>query len=142
MNWWETEEGRKRLAVEKMMMNQTYPGYGKLTLDCERRLFWKMTFQIKFDDRIIDCIVQIFYPEKDYPAAAPRAYVIKPNVSESPHKYKEGNICLFHPRYKSHGWDPSSSTAVSIATWSIDWLLAHLTWKNTGRWPGKQHNQH
>ncbi|MCC6800347.1 MAG: hypothetical protein IT325_09525, partial [Anaerolineae bacterium] len=31
---------------------------------------------------------------------------------------------------------PSTSTAVTVAGWAIQWLYAYYTWRATGLWPG------
>ena len=45
--------------------------------------------------------------------------------------------CLFNPKDgEQYGWNPSRSTAVTVAAWAVQWLYAYYTWRSTGQWPG------
>lgn len=136
MRWWESERGRQRLAIEKAMMEQTYPGQAKLILDREaNKLYWLVTFNVEGGPHV----VKVVYPDWDYPSEAPKAYVIEPHIRSSKHQYSSGELCLFNPdKGRRHGWDPGCSTAVTIAAWARDWLKAYYTYKRWHFWPGDQ----
>lgn len=80
--------------------------------------------------------LRIMYP-KDYPNRPAEAYVLSPHIYSEKHQYEDGQLCLFNPRDgEQYGWNPSRSTAVTVAAWAVQWLYAYYTWRATGDWPG------
>ena len=80
--------------------------------------------------------LKIVYVE-GYPNRPAEAYVVKPLVYSEKHQFEDGQLCLFNPRDGvTYGWNPSTSTAVTVAGWAIQWLYAYYTWRATGIWPG------
>ncbi|MFN8530346.1 MAG: hypothetical protein U0670_17230 [Anaerolineae bacterium] len=80
--------------------------------------------------------IKILYPH-DYPNRAAEAYVLHPTIISKKHQYEDGQLCLFNPRDgEYYGWNPATSTAVTVAAWAVQWLYAYYTWKTTGEWPG------
>jgi len=80
--------------------------------------------------------LKILYPE-EYPNRPAEAYVLKPTVYSEKHQFEDGQLCLFNPKDGvTYGWNPSTSTAVTVAGWAIQWLYAYYTWRATGNWPG------
>lgn len=141
MAWWDSEDGRKRLAAEKALMLQTYSN-AKLHLK-SGRLFWVITIpDVKMDERSLGPhTIKVLYPNSDYPTRFPTAFVLEPRLGGSPHKYNGGELCLFNPGEGGrYGWDPGKSTAVTIALWAVEWIKAYYTWRETGHWPGDQEN--
>ncbi len=50
--------------------------------------------------------------------------------------YKDGTLCLYHPRY--HEWDPSDRIDSTILPWTSEWLYFYETWVITGgEWLGE-----
>jgi hypothetical protein len=141
MFWWETEDGRRRLVLEKAAMLNVFPK-AKLLLDRGRtQLFW----EIDVDDvpnqngKLVHHKIKVTYPQERYPETAPTGAVVEPYFPESPHKFGGGQLCLFNPSEgRNHGWDPAKSTGVTIALWSKEWIYAYYSWRETGRWPGYQ----
>jgi ubiquitin-protein ligase len=81
-------------------------------------------------------MLKIEYPN-DYPFRPAEAYVLRPTIISRKHQYEDGQLCLFNPKDGEHyGWNPSSSTAVTVTAWAIQWLYAYYTWIETGDWPG------
>jgi len=80
--------------------------------------------------------LKIIYPV-DYPSRPAEAYVLEPRIYSEKHQYEDGQLCLFNPKDGEHyGWNPSRSTAVTVAGWAIQWLYAYYTWRATKEWPG------
>ena len=80
--------------------------------------------------------VKIIYVD-EYPNRPAEAYVLRPNVYSEKHQFEDGQLCLFNPKDGvTYGWNPSTSTAVTVAGWAIQWLYAYYTWRATGTWPG------
>ena len=80
--------------------------------------------------------LKIIYVE-GYPNRPAEAYVVKPAVYSEKHQFEDGQLCLFNPKDGvAYGWNPSTSTAVTVAGWAIEWLYAYYTWRATGTWPG------
>jgi hypothetical protein len=73
----------------------------------------------------------------EYPNRPAEAYVERPTVYSEKHQFEDGQLCLFNPKDGvTYGWNPSTSTAVTVAGWAIQWLYAYYTWRATGTWPG------
>lgn len=80
--------------------------------------------------------VKIVYPA-NYPNEPAEAYIIEPRIYSKKHQYVDGQLCLFNPKDgESYGWNPSKSTAVTVASWAVQWIYAYYTWRATGVWPG------
>lgn len=137
--WWGTRtqvSPRLRLEVEGMraMFGSTF----KLIVP-ERggRLHWQGQIEINLS-RIKERIhtIKIEYPE-DYPNQPAEAYVMNPRTYSQKHQYVDGQLCLFNPKDgEGYGWNPARSTAVTVASWAIQWVYAYYTWRATGTWPG------
>ena len=100
-------------------------------------LYWQGTVTLNLREiPQRDHVLRIIYPH-DYPARPPEAYVLQPRIYSEKHQFVDGQLCLFNPRDGAdYGWNPSRSTAVTVAGWAIEWLYAYYTWKITDRWPG------
>jgi hypothetical protein len=82
--------------------------------------------------------IKILYPD-DYPHKAAEAYVLRPKIYSEKHQFEVGQLCLFNPKDGTqYGWNPSRSTAVTVAAWGVQWLYAYYTWRSTGVWPGEE----
>lgn len=80
--------------------------------------------------------LKILYPQ-DYPIRPPEAYCVSPKIYSEKHQFEDGQLCLFNPKDgANYGWNPSRSTAVTVAAWGIQWLYAYYTYRATGTWPG------
>jgi hypothetical protein len=81
--------------------------------------------------------IQIIYPD-GFPYRPPEAYVREPRgLYSEKHQFEDGQLCLFNPKDgENYGWNPTRSTAATIAGWAIQWLYAYYTWRSTGSWPG------
>lgn len=80
--------------------------------------------------------LKILYVQ-DYPLRPPEAYIVKPRIYSEKHQFEDGQLCLFNPKDGAgYGWNPSRSTAVTVAAWGVQWLYAYYTWRATGTWPG------
>lgn len=89
-----------------------------------------------------DHTLKIVYPN-EYPNRPAEAYVLKPRVYSEKHQYEDGQLCLFNPKDgEQYGWNPSRSTAVTVAAWAVQWLYAYYTWRATGEWPGIEERVH
>jgi ubiquitin-protein ligase len=138
-NWWGTRKDvSPRLVWEVEAMRATFgktfelvvPPFGGL-------LYWQGTVQVNMS--ILenpDHTLKIVYP-KEYPNRPAEAYCIKPRIYSEKHQYEDGQLCLFNPKDgEQYGWNPSKSTAVTVAGWAVQWLYAYYTWRATGEWPG------
>jgi ubiquitin-protein ligase len=137
--WWGTEKevsGRLRLEVE--LMQASFEDTFRLERD-KAILFWIGTIDINLlgiSQR--EHTLKIVYPEK-YPSLAPEAYVLSPYIYSQKHQFEDGQLCLFNPKDGiEFGWNPATSTAVTVASWAIEWLYTYYTWRKTGEWIGKE----
>ena len=83
-------------------------------------------------------VLKIMYPN-EYPERAAEAYVERPKIYSEKHQYEDGQLCLFNPKDGTgYGWNPGTSTAVTVAGWGIQWIYAYYAWRKTGEWPGQE----
>jgi ubiquitin-protein ligase len=139
-NWWGTRHNvSKRLRLEVEAMRVTFGDTFRLVVPRQGTLYW--TGQVDINITGIpqrEHMVKILYPP-DYPVRPPEAYVLKPYIYSHKHQFEDGQLCLFNPKDgTTYGWNPSRSTAVTVAGWAIQWLYAYYTWKQIGVWPGEE----
>jgi len=136
--WWGSRDHvSNRLRLEVEMMRATFADTFRLNVPKRELLHWIGDVEINLagiPQRVHT--LKIIYPE-EYPNRPSEAYVLKPNVYSEKHQYEDGQLCLFNPKDGvTYGWNPSTSTAVTVAGWAIQWLYAYYTWRATGLWPG------
>ena len=138
VSWWGTRKRvSKRLQLEVEMMRATFADTFRLVVPRRGELYWIGDVEINLKDIPTRWhTLKIVYVE-GYPNRPAEAYVVKPVVYSEKHQFEDGQLCLFNPRDGvTYGWNPSTSTAVTVAGWAIQWLYAYYTWRATGTWPG------
>lgn len=136
--WWGTRSNvSPRLRLEVEAMRAAFDKTFKLVESQLGQLHWEGTVTLNLSTlRQPDHTLKIIYPG-DYPNRPAEAYVLKPRVYSEKHQYEDGQLCLFNPKDgEQYGWNPSRSTAVTVAAWAVQWLYAYYTWRATGDWPG------
>jgi hypothetical protein len=136
--WWGTRKDvSPRLRLEVEAMRAAFDNTFKLVVPQFDPVFWEGTVELNLASlRSPDHTLKIVYPN-DYPHRPAEAYVLKPKIYSQKHQYEDGQLCLFNPKDgESYGWNPSRSTAVTVAGWAIQWLYAYYTWRATSEWPG------
>ncbi|PJF45088.1 MAG: hypothetical protein CUN55_00690 [Phototrophicales bacterium] len=136
--WWGTRASiSPRLQLEVEYMGRTFGDTFRLEWEPPERLYWIGTIELNLSQmRYRHHTLKIIYP-KYYPNHPPEAYVVAPKIYSNKHQFEDGQLCLFNPKDGSqYGWNPSTSTAVTVAGWAIEWLYAYYTWRATGIWPG------
>jgi hypothetical protein len=133
------------LRLEVEAMRATFGGTFRLIVPQEEMisrqpdhlLFWQGDVEVNLATlRQPEHTLKILYPE-DYPNRPAEAYILKPRIYSEKHQYEDGQLCLFNPKDgEQYGWNPSRSTAVTVAAWAVQWLYAYYTWRATGQWPG------
>jgi len=136
--WWGTRDKvSNRLRLEVGMMRATFGDTFHLVVPKHGDLYWIGDVEINMQgipQRLHT--LKIIYVE-GYPNRPAEAYVVKPAVYSEKHQFEDGQLCLFNPKDGvAYGWNPSTSTAVTVAGWAIEWLYAYYTWRATGTWPG------
>ena len=136
--WWGTRERvSARLQLEVEMMRATFGDTFRLVVPWHGDLYWIGDVEINLKgipERVHT--LKIIYVE-GYPNRPAEAYVVKPTVYSEKHQFADGQLCLFNPKDGvAYGWNPATSTAVTVAGWAIQWLYAYYTWRATGFWPG------
>lgn len=136
--WWGTRRNvSPRLRLEVEAMRATFGETFKLVVPEQGLLYWKGDVEINLARlRIRTHSLKIEYP-RDYPNRPAEAYILRPRIYSEKHQYEDGQLCLFNPKDGEHyGWNPSRSTAVTVAAWAVQWIYAYYTWRATGDWPG------
>lgn len=136
--WWGTRSNvSPRLRLEVEAMRATFENTFKLVVPSMGRLYWEGWVEVNLAHlRAPHHHLKIEYPD-DYPSRPAEAYVLSPRIYSEKHQYEDGQLCLFNPKDGEHyGWNPSRSTAVTVAGWAIQWLYAYYTWRATKEWPG------
>jgi ubiquitin-protein ligase len=141
-HWWGTPENvSKRFVAEYKAMKEQFKDRANFEVDQEGILTWTIRVNVglaEIPKEQREHTIRIVC-DSNYPNAAPAAFC--DDIETSRHMYGSNKLCLFNPSEgTNHGWNPSRSTALTVALWSTQWLYAHYTWKVTGRWPGDEHN--
>lgn len=137
--WWGSEtEVSPRLRLEVELMQATFEDTFRLERD-KYRLYWLGNVHINLQGLPQkNHVLKIAYPEK-YPNSAPEAFVVSPQIYSPKHQFEDGQLCLFNPKDGiTYGWNPSTSTAITVVGWAIEWLYTFYTWRATGQWLGKE----
>jgi ubiquitin-protein ligase len=75
----------------------------------------------------------IYFP--DYPYRMPQVFVTRPALrSDSPHRYRDGNLCYLHPSM----WNPGLHDLTFVLAHLAKWLNKYEVWRNSGTWPGAE----
>jgi ubiquitin-protein ligase len=139
MNWWGTRSNvSARLRIEVAAMRASFGETFKLIVPASgAALYWEGEVEVNLATlRHPNHTLKILYPA-DYPNRPAEAYVQTPRIYSEKHQYEDGQLCLFNPKDGTqYGWNPSRSTAVTVALWAVQWLYAYYTWRATGDWPG------
>ncbi len=87
-------------------------------------------------DAAHDYLVNISYRLKRPPAV----HVFEPSLVRNkngepvPHRYSDGGLCLYYPKYGE--WRAHMSIAETIVPWTCLWLYHYEVWLATGEWLG------
>jgi ubiquitin-protein ligase len=136
--WWGTRNNvSARLRMEVELMRAAFGKTFKLEVPDYGLLFWQGDVELNLSTLQNPWHrLKILYP-REYPNRPAEAYVLKPRIYSEKHQYEDGQLCLFNPKDGTqYGWNPSNSTAVTVAGWAVQWLYAYYTWRATGNWPG------
>ena len=136
--WWGSKNNvSARLRLEVEAMRATFDNTFKLIVPPMGALYWEGDVEINLatlQSRLHR--LKILYPN-EYPNRPAEAYVLKPRIYSEKHQYEDGQLCLFNPKDGTqYGWNPSKSTAVTVAGWAVQWMYAYYTWRATNEWPG------
>ncbi|NWG17920.1 MAG: hypothetical protein HXY41_14930 [Chloroflexi bacterium] len=136
--WWGSRNNvSPRLRLEVEAMRAAFDSTFKLVVPQFGLLYWEGIVEINLATLDVrDHRLKIVYPA-EYPNRPAEAYVLKPRIYSEKHQYEDGQLCLFNPKDgERYGWNPSRSTAVTVAGWAVQWIYAYYTWRATGEWPG------
>lgn len=88
------------------------------------QIFWKDNTIVRFT-----VLIEYVYSYPDYP---PRAWIVEPKIepTESPHMYREGDICYVKA---DEDWN-SVYTSYEASAWIKSWIYAFCVWVSTGKW--------
>ena len=138
--WWGSRKNvSPRLRIEVEAMRATFGDTFRLIVPQDGLLYWAGAVDIAVSNAPQrEHMLKILYPEQ-YPLRPPEAYVLKPYIYSPKHQFEDGQLCLFNPKDgTTYGWNPSRSTAVTVAGWAIQWLYAFYTWQKLKVWPGEE----
>jgi len=138
--WWGSrQQVSERLVKEVRAMEAAFGDTFKLTVPKIGPLYWLGVIEINLKGiPQQDHQMKILYPN-EFPIRAPEAYILQPRIYSEKHQFEDGQLCLFNPKDgTNYGWNPATSTAVTVAGWAINWLYAYYTWRKTGEWPGQE----
>ena len=141
-DWWGTRKNvSPRLRLEVELMRATYADTFKLVVPRTGLLHWVGVVEINMKGlKQRNHTIKLVYP-KNYPSTPPEAYIVDPYIYSEKHQFEDGQLCLFNPKDgATYGWNPSTSTAITVASWAVQWIYAFYTWKATGKWPGIEEN--
>jgi ubiquitin-protein ligase len=135
--WWGSRQNvSQRLRLEVEAMRAAFEDTFRLVVKAPA-IYWIGAVEVNLEGiPQREHTLKILYPG-DYPRRPPEAYVVRPEIYSEKHQFEDGQLCLFNPKDgTTYGWNPSRSTAVTVAAWAVQWLYAYYTWRATGQWPG------
>jgi len=94
------------------------------------KLFVKAAIQTSIGRQYV---LSVQFPET-YPYEMPRVFVDAPPLTDSPHRYKAGNICYLHPSM----WNPGAHNLTFVIWRAAKWLNKYEVWRVKAYWPGAQ----
>ena len=136
--WWGSKNNvSARLRLEVEAMRATFDNNFKLIVPPVGALYWEGDVELNLSTLESPFHrLKILYPS-EYPNRPAEAYILRPRIYSEKHQYEDGQLCLFNPKDGTqYGWNPSKSTAVTVAGWAVQWMYAYYTWRATGDWPG------
>lgn len=111
-----------------------YKGDGSYSFAPNGSLFWDGSLKTNFGSQYSLAVV---YP-KNYPHGEILAFVKELMNISTPHRYRDGYLCLYSNNHGGGGEGYAiETTAVAIVAWAAAWLNAYEVWKRTQEWPGK-----
>src|SRR5579862_8480961 len=137
--WWGTRENvSSRLEKEYIAMLERFRKTFSLTVPERGELFWTGTVYLNLSGiKVREHTLRIVYPTR-FPYVAADCYIVQPRIVPEKFQYEDGHLSLFNPKEGvDYGWNPSRSTASTIAIWGIEWLYSYYVYKITGNWPEK-----
>ena len=86
--------------------------------------------------------VALSYPG-DFPYGQMKTFVVEPFITDPPHRYGDGQLCLYSNDHggRGEGYSPGACTAATYVGWVSAWLHAYEVWSITGRWPERRRFQ-
>ena len=75
--------------------------------------------------------LEIVFPD-EYPYSMPKAWVRKPKLLASPHRYIGDQICYMHPSM----WNPGRHDLTFVLQRVAKWLSKYEVYQVRNRWPG------
>ena len=153
--WWGSREALSpRFLLEVQAMRGQFGTSWKLVLptpNSTNPMYWKgqvVVNMAEIEPEKRTHTLHVVYP-RNYPNAAAECYCVNPVIAHGGHTYGAsyteinkgaGKMCLFNPSEgQNYGWNPSRSTALTIALWGIQWLYGYYCWTYNGKWPGDEH---
>ena len=81
-------------------------------------------------------LVQVRYALGRRPKITVLSPALRTNAHDEkiPHRYRDGSLCLYQPRYGE--WTPQLFIADTVLPWTWVWLAHYEYWLATGEWHG------
>ena len=136
--WWGSKNNvSARLRLEVEAMRATFDNTFRLIVPPVGALYWEGDVELNLATLESPFHRLKILSPNEYPNRPAEAYVLRPRIYSEKHQYEDGQLCLFNPKDGTqYGWNPSKSTAVTVAGWAVQWMYAYYTWRATGDWPG------
>ena len=141
MKWW--VQFPERLQSESRLMEKKFPQFklGEAGTDkiihgwkvaSTGQKYWIGDLKTKIGHAYT---VVVTYPFI-YPGAETKAYIIKPYIKHTTHRYGNGNLCLYSNDHGGKGQGFGKGiTAVTCIAWTAAWLHAYEIYSQNGSWP-------
>jgi hypothetical protein len=126
--WYETEEGRARLMLERAAISRRFPQFKEGWLK-DRRLCFEGEIRSNKGNFYS---LMLVYPENYLHNPEIEVYLLTPTGSGVPHMHSNGRLCL----YKNPS-DFASNRTTGATYIARAWIAAYEVWKTTGKWSGK-----
>jgi len=121
---------RRDAGVQVAALRARFPGFTHLKTGPKRYVF-EGELQPTEQSRVYR--VRVFFTV----GSCPVAHVVEPELHKgAPHRWKEGSLCLFHPR--RFKWTDRCLVASYIIPWVTMWLYFYEQWLDLGVWLGPE----
>jgi len=122
MPWY--KEYPERYKCEVMLIKRNHPAARLFIKNNQLVVFLKVT------GRKNDYVIQVTYPDY-FPQEPPKAWIVKPRITNALHKYSDDSLCC-HPT--SNGPHISGKVIIDCVK---KWIHLYEYWLDTGYWPDR-----
>ncbi len=142
---WFQEDGGARFQVENRAFENHFPQFkwGLQAGFYGQGYGWSGEIRPypNLPDKFLLHVIPDSGPGDSFPPRIPPIFCIRPDIriingKRHKHIHGYGGICVFLPSDRT--WNPFKDKIVDLLNMGCDWLVKHMIYIRTGRWPGEE----